>query len=1637
MVITGLISVLFTIFLIVVLLLRLPDVQQFITDKVTQTLSDQWNSKLSIRSLYLTFRGDLLMQELYLEDQQEDTLLYVGELQTGLDIGAFLLENKLQIGKTSIQNSSVNIYSLPGALVPNYQFILDNYQTDEQPTDTAQSESNLAISFGPVLLANHQINYQDSFTGIDLSASIDELNVFPADIKLNDLIFDLQEVVLNGVSGSMVLHDAPQLAEEEPSTLDVLPIILIQNISISDIQFAFNSLVDELAFDTNLKSLGVTNLDVHLSDQKVNINTINLSDSRFALNDKSPWQEPTEEPDTSSQSEFTWPEWEIKSNRISIEKHRFTYQVENAPKISAGFDPNHIDLEVGQLFTDSLLFMPENVGLHNLKLSVSTRPGLEVDTFEGDFILSPRSAKIDRLNLNTGKSLLQGYLHADFRGFNQWLSNPLDAQYRVNLDTVAVDLAEAQQLFPDLDTIPYFNALNKGQITATLKANASANQLILDNINLAYGQQMRLTGSGQINNYDEPRTMYGNLNTLKINTSKAFIARFIEDTAYLPPTLQLTANASFDSVQMSGVAQLYSPFGSINSEVSIQNIWDDFRYEANIDLIQWQFGQIIPNAGLDTLDAKVSINGDGLDFLKGPVNLSTSFQTFQLNGYAYEPFTAQINIADSIISLATNLQDPNIEARFEGKLKLASDNAMDVDFQSTIKAADLKKLKFTEEDIKVRHTISGQYSSDSRQQSIDLALRDNLVIRGSDVYRLDDIVLEGLIAEQAMDFTIRSGFANGYLKANSDPSRMLDGFEQVYRQLIPSDTTEMLVTLDEQLDIEFDMTINRSPLLGAALLAGLTAMDTIKISGLWQKGTVDFTASAPQITYSDTSIDSLSFNFFLQSDSLLTKLQFKKVNAGPVNIARTTWQMSRKNRHLEGLLTVEEADRQYNLTLGYTLDQVNDTLIFSLLPDQLILNHQPWQVSANNAIRLAEDYLHFNQLQLNRNQKQVSVSNKNDRFNNAQVSFSQFELADLFAVFNVENTPVDGIVNGYVMLDDIFSYDNLSADLSIDSLTILNNLLGRFAINANRLPSNRFEISSDLKGPQIDLSLTGAINANQDVNDLNLALTLNEFDVALLENFTFGSIKDASGTVKGNFQINGNTANPKYQGDIRFEEASFVIAQLNVPLTLSNEAIKITQDAVLFNQFTILDEDQSSSIIDGRITTTNLLNPAFDLTITSDEFDILNAPSTDSTLYHGNISLTLDMDIRGDLLLPRIDLKSKLNKGSHFTYILPESELELIEREGIVMFVNAKDSLNPILQPTRQSGKETIRGISLKSNITVDPGTSFTLVLDQQSGDYVKMGGSADLAFNITPAGQMSLNGQYIFEQGVYDMSFYEVVQRKFEVVPGSNITWTGDPYQADLDLQALYRLKTSAAELMADQITGANSTTRVSYGLAVPIDVKLFIEGALNDPAISFALDMPQDERGAGGGNIYTKLMQINENESQLNKQVFSLIVFNQFLPGDVAAAEYSGRTYVARSSVNQILSSQLNNLSNKYIKGIDLDFNLNSYTDYQQGSGVERTDLNLSIKKALFDERVILKVGSNVNVEGQSQNVNEIFEDFSIEYLLNEEGQYRLKGFRKNTFLDLVEGQIVITGLSLLFSRDFNEFNELFAKPQKQDQP
>jgi len=429
---------------------------------------------------------------------------------------------------------------------------------------------------------------------------------------------------------------------------------------------------------------------------------------------------------------------------------------------------------------------------------------------------------------------------------------------------------------------------------------------------------------------------------------------------------------------------------------------------------------------------------------------------------------------------------------------------------------------------------------------------------------------------------------------------------------------------------------------------------------------------------------------------------------------------------------------------------------------------------------------------------------------------------------------------------------------------------------------------------------------------------------------------------------------------------------------------------------------------------------------------VLNATKEDNESLYGKVSFNVDAKLTGNLQVPKLNAKLVVGSDTDVTYVLPSSYANIEEREGVVAFVNRENPDAILTQNEEQIA--IITGFDLKALLKIDKEAeaAVKVIIDKETGDNFKISGDGDFVLLMDPNGRLTLTGAYEVASGHYELNLYNVVDRKFVLVPGSRISWAGDPLDAKLDIRTSYTLKTSASTLMASQISGEDSATKNKYKQVLPFNVYLNIDGELLQPKISFNLDMPEDQQGAISGQVYERVQQVNQQEDELNRQVFSLLVLNRFYPDAGSDGSSGGFATIAKNNLNDAVSGQLNSFSDKILggSGIELDFGLNSFTDYQGDAPTDRTQLDVAAQKKLFNDRLTVRVGSEVDIQGSSstEEKSPLIGNVSLEYKITEDGRYRVRGFRKSEFENVIDGQTIVSGIALIFTKEFNEFHQLW---------
>ena len=594
------------------------------------------------------------------------------------------------------------------------------------------------------------------------------------------------------------------------------------------------------------------------------------------------------------------------------------------------------------------------------------------------------------------------------------------------------------------------------------------------------------------------------------------------------------------------------------------------------------------------------------------------------------------------------------------------------------------------------------------------------------------------------------------------------------------------------------------------------------------------------------------------------------------------------------------------------------------------------------------------------------------------------------------------------------------------------------SVKAQNESTSVINTTISLTGNNNDLKVDGNYNREQSAFDLNLAI--NRLEMKTVQGFSMNAIENTEGYISGNLAVKGTVDSPSILGNVKFNQVGLAIAEIGSDFRNIDDQIDFTSRGIEFNRFKINDKEGNSLTIDGQVLTKNYQDFAFNLTANARNFKLVNSEKSNDALMYGVLAVNANLGIKGDLDLPIVDGQLKVTDQTKFTFVLPQTSPSLQERDGIVEFIDQDQiALQETLVTEQIDTNSKIKGLDVNVNIEVDKEAKISVIIDKANGDFVELQGQAELNGGIDPSGKTTLTGVYQVEKGAYEMSV-SLMKRRFDIQKGSTITFNGEPTAATLDLTAIYKTEAAPIDLVEQQISGLSSSEMNMYKQRMPFNTLLKLNGELLKPEITFDITLDDDNPSVATSvldNTKSKLDQLRNDEAEMNKQVFALLLLNRFV-GENPFQSQSGLSAetIAKQSVSNILSQQLNNLAADLIKGVDIDFGLDSEEDYSTGSKNTRTDLNVAVSKRLLNDRLKVSIGSNFGLEGEArenENTTNIAGDITVDYSLSRDGRYMLRAYRKNEYQVALQGQIIETGVGFIITLDYDKFKEIFEKKKR----
>lgn len=1635
-VIAWVIASVIALLIVVALLIQIPAVQLKLTQKAVSFLEGKIGTDVSLEGIHISFPKNIVLEGLYLEDQKGDTLLYAGKLTVNTDLWA-LTRNEIQLNDIRLENTVGFVDRAENDSAFNFTYILDTFAGDSTAVPDTLEQKGWNFSLKKIALKNIRLHYDDRLHGNRAKVLLGAFGLEMREFDLEKSIVRVEAISLSETTADFKQSKLPPPGEEiqekaADSTAAVifsLETLTLQGVHLSYEQSALGQVMRVVLGDARVLA---DKIDLH--NQRIALESVILRGTSLVYQ-----QHRADTVLPAKDSEASKP-WTITLDGLELADNDLRYDDFRKPHLAGPIDFAHLFISGFTIDARNIRYGAEGVHAELRNAAFTEQSGFALKSARGKIDIGETEATLENFLVVTGNSRLDMAARAGFSSFRNIAHVYPEATVTANINESYISMRDVLFFQPTFtDSLPL-----RLQPDMTLHIDAAVsgavNDLRITHLAFSTLSDTYLNASGNISGLPS-KDLRMSLLLDKFQTTRADMEIILPDTL-LPDSLHLPGwisvegafkgtfeKADFNTLLTSDVGTI-----DIRGNLNVDSASALRGIDATVRLGNVAVGRILgkPDSVMGNLTMQAKLHSNGLTPEEMNGMFTAAVDSFSFSGYTYNGLKLYGTIRNQMLSAHASMNDKNLDFTLDAGYQF-KDEVPQYSLTLDLKNADFEALQLAQSPIRARGTLLvNMATSDFKILNGNVGIRKVAIFNGDELYAVDSLLFASIDQEGRAEISIDSDLLEADFKGSINIFS-LPGVVREYVNTYYSLHDSLEVRDSEPQHFDFTIKLKNTELLTGLLVPQLTSFNPGEIKGAFDSEArqLELRMVINEMQYANIGIDSFVFSTDSNQKALRYDLAVDRIMVDSMKIDGLEFNGTIANDSiLTDLVILDSADNRKYVLAGAFFSGVKG-FEFRLNPNDIVLNYQRWQVPANNYMRFGGDKFIASNVSLTNRREKIIIESAETPGSAILIGFRELNLEYLSSMI-AEEKPLSGLVEGDINLFPDSAGMTFTSDLTIQNFQLKQVPWGDLSLKVEQTIRNRFDVNVALSGNENDVTIRGFYSAGESPS-MDLAARVNRFNLTSVQPLVTNQLKNLRGTVTGHMAIKGTPERPDIDGSVQLKDTHFLSTYLNSTYSINDETISFLDEGISFDKFEIADNQQNIARLDGNILTRTYRDFEFNLDLTTEDFRLLNTTSADNELFYGKVNIEAIARIRGTMATPVINMQIGLSEGSDLTYVVPQSEAAVLQSEGIVKFVDKTFEGDPFMSKINREAadtvKSTFRGIDLTARIELSDQENFTIVLDPLTQDQLTVSGNATLILKIDPTGDIQLAGRYEIAEGTYNLSFYKFVKREFSIESGSTITWSGDPLNAEMDIRAIYEVETSPIDLFSNQLTGADPAEANQYKQRLPFLVYLNITGELLQPEIGFELAMPMDERNAFGGSVYARLQDINTRESDLNKQVFALLILKRFIADNPFESQGAGGfESTARRSVSKILSEQLNRLSDN-IKGVELSFDIKSYEEYSTGQAEGQTELQLGVSKSLFNDRLVVKLSGNIDIEGQNANrdATDYIGDLALEYKITPDGRLRITGFRNSNY-DMIDGELTETGAGLIYVKDYNALSELF---------
>ena len=1406
----------------------------------------------------------------------------------------------------------------------------------------------------------------------------------------------------------------------------------------------------------------VTKLNIHADqfdtkDRVISISDVTLLHPSFSMYDYTG----NRPEDTTSHSDTIIPDvkglqwnpqqWRLSVKNISLSDGVVAIEREGKAAPPDVFDERHIILSQIQGKFKNFTLINDTIK-SVVSVSAKDRGGFVVKKLNTDFKFTPKLMEFKNLDIVTNNSHLTDYYAMHYNHFND------DMQDFIHTVTVDGNFKNSRLSSEDL---AYFAPETRSWKTVFLlngNAHGKIDNLTAQKMIIRSGEQNYLDGDISLRGLPDIDKTFIDFRSRELRTNYNELTRLIPSLKKITnPNLSTFGNIRF-SGSYTGYIRDFVTYGTLTTDIG--TLQTDLHmkvpsvgkpvYDGKVSTTNFQLGKFIDNSDVGNIVFDGKINGKGFNANDVDLRIDGTISKVEFNGYQYTNIIAHGTFKNKLFSGTGSINDPHIIIdTLVGSVNFSKSNP-EFNLEANVTKLHLKSLGFTNDSISLKGKFRLNFTGNNIDNFLGSAKLYNAVLKDNGKQlSFDSLKINSAFIAGRKLLTIETNELYASINGTFNILELPDAFQLFLNKYYPAYINKPKGNVENQNFSFFINTKNVSEYINL-FDTRITGLDNSVIHGDINiaSNILNLQANIPQFNYSNITFNNLHFSGTGTKDTLVLQGNIDDVVVNDslhspdakLSVIATN-DISDIMIHATGSKTLRDAD----LSARVLTNKNGFKLTFN--PSTFIINQKQWEIAKDGVLELNNKKLTASNIRFTQNNQAVYISTQPslvDSSNVIIVALQNLVMEDITPLL-LKSPKIAGLLNGNIRVNDAFGKLGVQFDTRIDQFKFEDDSVGIILANGEYLAA-----PGNLKVNMISNNNLYNFSGNfeyrfkdSSINQLSGSIVLNNSEIHLLENYLGDILSDIYGRATGKLNISGKASAPKLTGSVRLDKTAMTVDYTQCRYTLKDSSIiTFNPDEIDFGTIKIIDTLHHTATLSGKIYHTFFDNFFFnDLHLHTDQignraakFTLLNTTARDNSEFYGHVVGEADLSLNGFINDMNMNISGEPTDSSHI--YLPTGETAETGSMDYLEFIKFGREMKADLH-SRES-----TNIKVNMELTANPLVKIDVILDETTGDVIKAQGNGKLNITAGTRDPLTIRGRYDIEQGQYTFNFQTFLKTPFTLQQGY-IEWQGDPYLANMNIDAIYR---------AENVNLNNIPTSTGYrNINGDVDIIFKLRGTLKNPQPEFEFQFPFDNP-LKSDPIATEFLKTRyqEDKTALMNQVASLLLFNQFMNTDQGLLTGNNTGNFVTRSVGQLLSSTLSSSLNSWLQKVLNTNSVNLITtintaDFNFQRGATQKELqnvgNFGVKTAFLNNKLLVTVAGNVDYRlGQTvttSNSNFLFTpDVSFEYLISPDGRLRVIGFNRS---DADIGDIAgvtrrnRTGIQLSYRKDFDTFAEFFTNENK----